>query len=354
MFVSPHAGDVTPENTFERCCSIFIMLIGAAMFAFVISQVGYLVRELSKTKDFHRSLMDQLGDFAAYRQLPSSLTYDIRRYFQHRRRWRNPDSDAALLAAMSTDLRQRVMKHIYFGNFRRSFLVQHFSADFQDRLMERMQSKFGHNGERLYVPGDSSDYLYSICSGHVCVHDPRNGIQTLGPGDVFGENELLFGCPRRGRATCLSYCDLALAPRSVIVGLLNQDKAEFEELRRKEAVLLWAEAIQCADRDLRLYKLSGKFQSCARQTKHRRRNSRESSTAECAREEDQITAIEDAAAAQAMTRYELERAYLARGRQLKRLEARAHSAYSMLNGKSCCNTNEHELFSHGNGTSPAC
>jgi Cyclic nucleotide-binding domain len=264
-FLSPLPGDVTAENTLERTYSIFIMFLGAGTFAFVISQVGFLVRELSASNAFYRSQMDQLTAFSVYRRLPDSLTYDIRRYFQHRRRWQLGEKDDELLGAMSTDLRSKVMKHMYEGAFEQSRIIRSVPRELRGQLFERMQSMFGRPGEVLYVAGDTSDHIYSIRSGSVRVYDSREGVQTLGPGDVFGENEVLFGRPRQGAAKCLKYCDLALAPRSAVISALNRDQDAFTELRKREGSLLWAAAFTRAENEVAMYNLACKLRSCGRE-----------------------------------------------------------------------------------------
>jgi CRP-like cAMP-binding protein len=380
-------GDVTPENSLERSYSILVMLFGAATFTFVISQVGNVMQDLSKSQAFHRNQMDQLIDFSTYRRLPDSLIYDIRRYFQHRRNWQHTENDKELLDSMSTDLRAKVMKHSYENSLKNSFVMRSIPVELRDQLYEEMQNMFARPGELLYSAGDSSNYMYSIRTGRVRVYDPRDGVQILGPGDVFGENELLFGKSRRGTATCLKYCDIALAPRSAIVSALNRDQHASNELRKKEAMLLWQQALRRAENEVRMYDMALKVRSCARKhVKQRRRveairlasSQRHGNVAIAAEsvpdngsepgtpaerdllvvpdlyeglssDDDNASTISaqemshsiskgslefdvtddpsviaaDAGTARSMTREALENAYVIRGKQLKRLQARA-------------------------------
>jgi CRP-like cAMP-binding protein len=380
-------GDVVPENVVERTCAIVGMLVGAFTFAFVISQVGNLMLDLSASSAFHRNRMDQLIDFATYRRLPDDLVYDIRRYFQHRRNWQHAENDKELLGAMSNDLRSKVMKHSYQGSLQKSFLLGDVPIDQRDHLFEGMTNMFSRPGEMLYAEGDASECMFSIRTGLVEVYSPRQGAMILGPGDVFGEHELLFGRLRGGTATCLKYCDLAIAPRAAVMATLARDKKLLSKLQRKEATILWELAFNRAENEVRLNGMARKVLLCARKhASHRRRIEAtrlaslrqdggilEASSASQADDEmphaphpvtpmpfqpnssdsesysldsnqeanhstggdcdgdlsdpqdDPGVASADAAAAEYMSRSALEREFVLRGRKLKRLEMRTHS-----------------------------
>lgn len=257
-------GDVTPTNNVERTYTTIIMFFGAACFAFIISQVSNLAQELSSSSEVHRKRMDTLMDLASYRKLDTELVFQIRRYFQRdflRQRVANENS---ILAAMSPDLRINVLKAIYSEKVDKSRLLKDIPKNDLDEVYGQMQGVFVRPNESVYCMHDKSDCMYIILKGEVVVDDLRDGMGTVKHcGDVFGENELLFDQRRRGRARCKRYCELVKVPREAVMGVLERHRRLLRELRKREALQLWAEAISTAEQQVRYWKMAAELKSRA-------------------------------------------------------------------------------------------
>ena len=256
-------GDVTPTNTLERSFTTVIMFFGAAIFAFIISQVSNLAQELSSSSVHHRQRMDTLMDLASYRNLDTELVFQIRRYFQRDFLRQRVANENLILQAMSPDLRMNVLKAIYSEKVDKSCLLSAIPKNDLDEVYGQMQGVFARPNETIYSMHDKADCMFIILKGEVTVHDLRDGNAVKETGDVFGESELLFNQRRRGRARCKKYCELVRVPREAVISVLERHRRVLRELRKKEALQLWAEAISTAEQQVRYWKMAGELRARA-------------------------------------------------------------------------------------------
>jgi CRP-like cAMP-binding protein len=81
------------------------------------------------------------------------------------------------------------------------------------------------SGDRIFEFGDQGDHLYLLVSGKVGISidpDPnsRNFIATLGPGDCFGEMNLLDDLPRSATAHVIEDTSVLTLEKSRLRGLI--------------------------------------------------------------------------------------------------------------------------------------
>jgi CRP-like cAMP-binding protein len=257
-------GDVTPENTLERAFNICFMLVGAITYAFIISQVRATVIDLSSASTKHRREMDELTDFASTSNLPFDLNFDLRRYFQHRMNYHHPDDHQILLNSMSADLRTKVFSQLYKQSLKASYLLQNVSEKKLDSIYVCVVSGLASPGEVIYMEGDESDCMYTILHGNVQISDSANNYQYMGPGCVFGENELLFNSHRRETATAIDYCDFAKISREAVIAILRRDAKVMRGLLLEETGNLWWKTISRAERSARFWNIAHALRAAAR------------------------------------------------------------------------------------------
>jgi len=205
-------GDITPRNTRERCYTVIVMFMGAACFAYVITNVASLVSELSVNSMYHRTQMDQLSDYARLRKLPSSLAFDIRRYFQHRYERLRIANEKQLLDAMSPDLRAQVMAYTYGKALSRATLLRDLPPAALAAVCSQARELFFRPDELVYRVGDTADALYVLMHGEATLEIPDDrgdrdrSTGSEGGMDAFDDRLGLYGAgagssTSRGRAS---------------------------------------------------------------------------------------------------------------------------------------------------------
>ncbi|MCB1895940.1 MAG: Crp/Fnr family transcriptional regulator [Rhodocyclaceae bacterium] len=76
-------------------------------------------------------------------------------------------------------------------------------------------------GETLLRPGDTNDVMYVLLDGHIELSRGGDDVESLGPGDFFGEDALLEPGPCSLVTTALSECTLARISRDRVLFLVR-------------------------------------------------------------------------------------------------------------------------------------
>lgn len=249
-------GDVVPETTAERSYTIIIMLFGAAMFAYVISQVSNIQNELKESTVYHRKQMDRLTDLAKYRNLPLELQREIRRDFEHEyRRQRVLDEKNLFENIRSDELRFRVLEHIYGEHVRKSGLLKFISSIQLSQLYQDMEEKEAQMGEILYKKGDSPNNFYVVKSGAVAVRTGKQE-QVFKEREYFGDEGLFFGRPRERIAMCIEDTKLIVVPRQAVMKTLSNNEKALKRVKTEQAMELWSRAIWLMEGEMRFAKMA--------------------------------------------------------------------------------------------------
>lgn len=249
-------GDVVPETTAERSYTIIIMLCGAAMFAYVISQVSDIQNELKESSVYHRKQMDRLTDLAKSRNIPLELQREIRMDFEREyRRQRVVDEKNLFENIRSDELRFRVLEHIYGDHVRKSRLLKYISSAQLSQLYQHMEEKEAQKGEVVYKKGDSPNYFYVVKSGAVAVRTGKQE-QLFKEGEYFGDEGLFFGRPRERVAICEEDTKLIVVPRDAVMKTLNNNEKALKRVKNEEAMELWSRVIGLMEGEMRFAKMA--------------------------------------------------------------------------------------------------
>ncbi len=93
-------------------------------------------------------------------------------------------------------------------------------------VAQALEEQQFYNDDRVFEIGDQGDHLYIVASGEIGISlDPNpessNYVARLGPGDCFGEMNLLDGLPRSATATVLEDSVLLSLEKTRLLGLIQ-------------------------------------------------------------------------------------------------------------------------------------
>ncbi|CDF38922.1 unnamed protein product [Chondrus crispus] len=243
-------GDVVPENTRERSFTTVFMFLGAAMFAYIISQVSNIAGELTESSAHHRRMMDSFTDFATYRDLPDDLVVNIRTYFQSEHRRQRVINEQQLLQRINRELRIKVIKFMFGTSVEHSRFFRSIPKDHLDDVYNTLVEKFADKGGRIYSEGDEPSFFYIIIHGSVQIQARGAPPVNLGKDDIFGERDLLFNRTRQSRAISTSSTGLVQVPRRAVMRILQRHPRALKRLRDEEALMLWNNVINVSEEQI--------------------------------------------------------------------------------------------------------
>lgn len=258
-------GDVVPGTTLERTYVNVIMFLGAACFAYVISQVSNIFGELHENFALRRRMMDMLTDLTRIQKIPPSLAVEIRQYFHDYFSHKRVTDEKALLDVMSNGLRQRVLRHMYGQYVRGTGILNSVPDHKLNEVYCNIHEQFKHKEDVLFNVGDLADGLYIVKNGLVSLIDETGDSAQVGDGAVIGVADMPIRRGWKYKAVVLVNSVVLIIPRTFVVEALESRHDTLSALRDIEAGQLWRQALQVLQRNMRLVQHSKRFKDRAKQ-----------------------------------------------------------------------------------------
>ena len=215
-------GDVGTQTDGERLVAVFYMLVGAAVYAYMVGVLCGVVAGMDQMTQDYNNTMDQLTSYMDEIRLPSEKKPLVREYFQHCRNLRRMEAYQHLLGLMSPALRGQVANHmngpwvkaVYFFN-PKSARKEELNEFVTEVSMKMTQLAFIPN-ESVVNLGDLPEELYIVSKGLAS----KLG-KVYSGGDYFGEDFLLENGKRMYVVRALTYLDVQLLTRVDLYEILN-------------------------------------------------------------------------------------------------------------------------------------
>ncbi len=187
-------GDIKPVTQWERLFAILMMLLGSAMFAYVVGTMCSVVQGLSETQLAFQAHMDRINEYMNECRLPGSLRTRVRKYCLYQRDANLIRADERrLLKSLSPALRSEISSYNYEGPLRKAQYFRDAPREFIHSLSEYLcLAIFGPN-EAVIRIGFTGSKMYILAKGRCQIEyaDMRTGnvriIGELKDGACFGE-----------------------------------------------------------------------------------------------------------------------------------------------------------------------
>ena len=88
-------------------------------------------------------------------------------------------------------------------------------------------------GEKIFVDGDEGDAMYAVRSGAVAIMSAGAVLETVQPGETFGELTLIDGVPRGATAIAREPTEVAVIDERAFHYLVARDPAFALDLLRR-------------------------------------------------------------------------------------------------------------------------
>lgn len=216
-------GDITPCNEMEILFSIASMVIGSAMFAYIVGNISSVVTNMKGQEIKLRQRLRELQEYITLRKIPKQMADVLRRQCMHR--WKRTVFDEErVLEEFTPQMRRQVVNYInedglpqvlYF----QPLLKSEQFADFTTELAMRIKPSSAQQGEDITKRGEFGGDLYIVQSGHVELKDYHGHRSYIHDKGCFNELELLheflIGRPieYQNTAKAQSSCELLILRR---------------------------------------------------------------------------------------------------------------------------------------------
>jgi len=197
VFTTVGFGDISADNTSERIFTIGTMYMGVIVFGMLLSEVQNAISDLYEYQRQRSRVIHQLKDFLFLHDVPRQLSDTILSWVEFDYAHRQARSfDSMAMMHVPEVLRRSLLSHLHHDAlYKVPFLRQlssNFREDFLVDLFSRMITMTFPPGFPIASRAIDGNRMYLIKFGiiRVALMDGST-IETLNPGDFFGENCLL-------------------------------------------------------------------------------------------------------------------------------------------------------------------
>jgi len=229
-------GDITPHGPGQVLFAMVVMLLGVAMYGYVIGNVSNLLANIDVIRSQHLSKIELVGNFLRDRDVPRGLQARVRDYYNYL--WASRmGQETKMLEDLPVSLRIEIALHLNRQILRKVPLFENASEGFLRELVLHLEPAVFTPGDTILRRGEIGNRIYFIHRGNVQVlsGDERQVVATLGDGDFFGELALLTRQPRSASIRAVDYCNLYTLEKREFDLVLDKFPEFAEEVRRVAA-----------------------------------------------------------------------------------------------------------------------
>jgi len=176
-------GDVHAMNSHERGVSVFVMLIGSWMYAYIIAISTVIVASMNQEVFAFNELVDTLADLEEERELPPDLAVRTRDFLQYARAVEQNRIWFGLSSQMSPPLQAECNSSL-MATIDRCRHLKSLGSGFKTQLIPYLVPEAFPPGELILRAGRVNSMVF-IVQGTVQLYG-----QVQGPGAVFGEESI--------------------------------------------------------------------------------------------------------------------------------------------------------------------
>ncbi|TGK07741.1 cyclic nucleotide-binding protein [Leptospira semungkisensis] len=202
-------GDITPANTVQRIYTIFVMILGAGVYATVIGNIASILGNLDLAKAAQLKKMAQVDSFLRARGVSSELRRKVRDYYMYviDRGWGEDENH--LLNDLPISLKREVKIRLHRGLLEKVPFLKGADPALVTNLIFLLRPAIYLKGDTIFRKGDMGDSLYILSEGSVDIMSDDNTIfLTLIEGQFFGELALITEEPRAATVRTNSICEI--------------------------------------------------------------------------------------------------------------------------------------------------
>lgn len=200
-------GDITPTTNIARIYAIFVMLLGVAMYAFIIGHISTVIVNVNVYRKRNLEKIEQLAAFMRQYDLPKPIQQDIFSFYRHFLMEHSAGGEN-LLRELPIKLSERINQHVNIYLLRRGPLFKKASLELLEALSANLTAEMFLPGEEIIRIGDVGHEMYILVHGVVAVTNQDGELLAkLRTKDVFGEIALLHDTVRMANIRALTACN---------------------------------------------------------------------------------------------------------------------------------------------------
>ena len=202
-------GDLFPQTQAQKIYAIGVMVLGVGVYAFLIGNIASLLNRIDPVRAGFLEQRERISAFMRYHALPRPLRNRVLRHLDYRWTNRLVGQDTAMLDALPPSLRDEVMRSLHQRLLESVPLFRQAGDAFIREVALRLRPIVCLPGDYVVHHGERGREMYFVSRGELEVlAEDGTVLNTLGPGDFFGEIALVDAAPRTASVRATTTSDL--------------------------------------------------------------------------------------------------------------------------------------------------
>eukprot|EP01060_Flectonema_neradi_P022359 TRINITY_DN30615_c0_g1_i1.p1 TRINITY_DN30615_c0_g1~~TRINITY_DN30615_c0_g1_i1.p1 ORF type:complete len:542 (+),score=48.86 TRINITY_DN30615_c0_g1_i1:59-1684(+) len=214
-----------PRNTIQTVFCLFVVLIGASVFALVIGYVAIILRELDNTHQQFMDKVDNIRGFMKYGELPSSTVKNVLHFYKHMWESRRGLENINVMEGLPESLQRELLAYLHKDFVSKVPLFQGCGDLFLEEVSCCLQYVAVLPAYYVLRLGEVGREMFFIHRGQVDVVGGEGDsliFASLSDGNFFGEVALVVpGAKRSASIRARTFTELFVLTKVDFEVLLN-------------------------------------------------------------------------------------------------------------------------------------
>eukprot|EP00597_Dinobryon_sp_UTEXLB2267_P011107 CAMPEP_0170103660 /NCGR_PEP_ID=MMETSP0020_2-20130122/3637_1 /TAXON_ID=98059 /ORGANISM="Dinobryon sp., Strain UTEXLB2267" /LENGTH=1243 /DNA_ID=CAMNT_0010327291 /DNA_START=886 /DNA_END=4617 /DNA_ORIENTATION=- len=159
-------GDVTASNTYERILNIFILLIGASVFGFIIANVSSILDNIDRKGSVAVDKITKITEYLRHKNCPAVIADSIVNHFRQVYSLQATHDGMELLADLPTNIKNKILLIQYRAKLEKIAIFRHVpNKSVCLYLFEMMNPIFYQPGHVIMSEGEKASEILFMVSG---------------------------------------------------------------------------------------------------------------------------------------------------------------------------------------------
>ena len=160
-------GDVVPANDKERKYAIFIVLVGASVFGYIVGNIGQILDRFDLRATLYADKINFVKEYIQSRHLPPELSKRILEHYRYYHKNNSLFEPAEILQHLPTELYVEVMNLQHERIISNFMFLRKSNPVFVTALASKMRPFCLSSGDILFSEGDIPQQMYFIQRGRM-------------------------------------------------------------------------------------------------------------------------------------------------------------------------------------------
>jgi voltage-gated potassium channel len=226
-------GDISPTDNIGRIYTMFVMILGVAMYGVIIGNISSLLVQVDSFRQAQKSKMENLMAYMKHHFVPLDLQTEVISFYSKHLKLSTGQQEDSSLEGLPAALRDQLE---FYANLKLINAVPMFksaSMECKRDLSQSLESMVVAPNHNIINFGEIGNEMYFVSHGQVEVLTENDDLlATLDNGSFFGETALLKEVKRTAAVKSSSYCSLLKLCKSDFLKLLNRHKDLEQQIRQ--------------------------------------------------------------------------------------------------------------------------